>query len=471
MCRAFTVARGPRPCAPEDKSPLETRPGFDDVVNKDEFGGQYVNIPAQPGDRSRVWGVNSFKVSPTFEGVLQLEVAQQCGHRMPSSPYREWGANSGVWFAVAGPGATATVPGAVPDAEASDEATDRPPVEANAFLLGKVSASRFSNCTLAPSETDDLFRNASQYAERYAVEAGFRRCLPRLDVPNTRASVFEFEAPQYMASPGWLLYEAIARFRLPGEQQVRTHRPADRAPTSQSLRGALDNEGFVYQVAARARALIFMTASLILSPSASYCNRSMIIGVISRALEVCGAKMVRGSAGKTWRGSPGPQRAWEFNAVLDSVAGQFGFGFVANKPGRKDPTSQVRAAGTVPGLCGGHYAFASDCCPWSSADGAFFAEGPVRQDPREDVCEELIKRRHYLEEAYARGVYAGAFKWYVGCPVKFSIGGIVGNRWLLCTPEAASWKTWRSVTANHRNVKLASMVAADERKLSLESLA
>ena len=168
------------------------------------------------------------------------------------------------------------------------------------------------------------------------------------------------------------------------------------------------------------RALIFMMVLVILLPSASYCYRVMIIEVFTRALEVCDVEMVYGSAGKTRYESPGSKRAWELNSALDNVAGQFGFCLVANKPSQKDPMLQVRVAGAMPGLSEKNYAFASDCFPRSSAGGASFAEGPLREYLREYLREGLGKRWHYLEGAYAKGVYAGVFKWSLGCPVRLA---------------------------------------------------
>ena len=90
-----------------DKSSLKSRPGFDDIANKEGFDDQYGYIPVQPGDMSRVWGASSFVAPPTFGGALQPGVAQQCGYLMPSSPYHGKGTNSGVLLAAADPDATA----------------------------------------------------------------------------------------------------------------------------------------------------------------------------------------------------------------------------------------------------------------------------------------------------------------------------------------------------------------------------
>ena len=170
----------PAPLRPGGQVVSEESPGFLlTSPTRTSLPTSMVAFPAgRPGDKFLVWGVNFFAAAPMFEGALQQEVAQQCGYRTPSSSYREEGTNSGMWLAVADPGATVTVPGVAPDAE-TDEATGRSQVKANALLLGKVFASRLSNCSLAPSGMGDLAKNASQYSERYASEAGCRRRTSR----------------------------------------------------------------------------------------------------------------------------------------------------------------------------------------------------------------------------------------------------------------------------------------------------
>ena len=105
-----------------------------------------------------------------------------------------------------------------PGAEVLDKVAGRPQVKPNALLLGKVFASPLSDCTKAPSDTGDLVKNASQYSGTYKLKAGYRRCAARLGAPGYITSWCEFDAPQYIASPEWLLYEAIASLRLPKGQ-------------------------------------------------------------------------------------------------------------------------------------------------------------------------------------------------------------------------------------------------------------
>ena len=78
------------------KSPLTGRVGFDNLVRGEVFGRLHALIPAQPGDESRVWGVNSFAALPAFGGKFGEEVAQQRGRRMPATSRKENGARSGL---------------------------------------------------------------------------------------------------------------------------------------------------------------------------------------------------------------------------------------------------------------------------------------------------------------------------------------------------------------------------------------
>ena len=150
------MLRGLAPCSQGDKSAQEARPGFEDVVNNGGFGGQYGHLPAQPDGKSRVWGVSSYAGLPTFEGEFREKVAQQYGYRMPMAPDCEEGTNSGLRLAVACPDATATAPGVAPQSAVSADGAGRSPVEEDAALLGKVAATRFGECALNPSATEDL---------------------------------------------------------------------------------------------------------------------------------------------------------------------------------------------------------------------------------------------------------------------------------------------------------------------------
>ena len=313
----------------------KSRSGFVEIANKDCLDEQYGHLPVQPGDESRVWGANSFAALPTFEGKFRADVAQQRGYRMPTLPDDEAGANSGVCLAVADADAGATAPGVVPESGGSEEADGRSLAEENAAMSGKVFAPRLGDWSSDPSASDELGKNARKYAERFALEAGFRRCSPRAGVPNTRASRFELDAPPFQASVEWLSYAAINELRLSKDQQVQPRRIAESAPTSFPLRGSLEGEGFVYQFATRAAALVFLLVSVMLTPSASVCNRAMLAQIITRAFGVRDQKMACGSADKPEADSPSP-RGWEFNSVLDSVVGLSAVGVAVNKPGEDD---------------------------------------------------------------------------------------------------------------------------------------
>ena len=166
--------------------------------------------------------------------------------------------------------------------------------EATPVVVGKVFATRFGQCTLDPSATEDLEKNARQFSERYAVEAGFRRCSSRLGVPNPRASWFECDVLQNMAPPGRFSFSAFSHLRVSRYQRAKPHHFAARAPSSQSLRCSSGDGGFAYQFVSQASALVMLLTSGLVTPTVSYRNRVMATEVITRAHEVCEQKMVGG---------------------------------------------------------------------------------------------------------------------------------------------------------------------------------
>ena len=238
------------------------------------------------------------------------------------------------------------------------------------MLLGKVFVSCFGDSSSDPSASDELVKNARKFAERCALEARFRRRSSRAGVPNTHASRLELDAPSYQASAVWLAGTASNELRLSKEPHVQMFRFAGRAPAPLSLRGALEGEELVRQVAAPAAALVFLLVSVRLTPTASYRNRAMLTEVITRAFEVRDQKMACESAEKQWVESPCP-RGWDVNLVLDAVAGSLAFSLVGNKPGGDDAMLQFFVGGTAPGLGEKHYAFASDCLPRAPSNGSF----------------------------------------------------------------------------------------------------
>ena len=56
-----------------------TSPGFEKVASPDAFDAQCGHLPAQPGDKSRVLGVNSFAQSPAFGGNARKDISHECG--------------------------------------------------------------------------------------------------------------------------------------------------------------------------------------------------------------------------------------------------------------------------------------------------------------------------------------------------------------------------------------------------------
>ena len=57
--------------AKEDKKfPMDTRRGFEKIAGHEVFERLHSLLPIQPGDKYRVWGVNSFAALPAFGGMF-----------------------------------------------------------------------------------------------------------------------------------------------------------------------------------------------------------------------------------------------------------------------------------------------------------------------------------------------------------------------------------------------------------------
>ena len=74
------------PSGQEDgKSTMDTRRGFEKIAELEAFDSQHAMLTGQPDDKSPVWGVNSFAMSPMFGGAFREDAAQRCGYRTPAS--------------------------------------------------------------------------------------------------------------------------------------------------------------------------------------------------------------------------------------------------------------------------------------------------------------------------------------------------------------------------------------------------
>ena len=62
--RASCMLRSMVPRDQEDKSVQRSRPGFVEIAGESRFDEEYSHVPAQPGDKYRFWGVDSFAASP-----------------------------------------------------------------------------------------------------------------------------------------------------------------------------------------------------------------------------------------------------------------------------------------------------------------------------------------------------------------------------------------------------------------------
>ena len=216
-CKLSRIMRGLAPCEQEEgeKSAQGARRGFEKIVQEqapDDLRGM---LPVQPGDKSRVWGVNSFATLPMFGGVFREDAAQKCGFRTPVSSRRGVGTHSGLWLTAVDPDAAATAPGVAPHVKGEAAGVEASTVCANAVISGKLSVKWPGNCANTSKETQVLVENALEYAGRYALEAGFRRRNSRVGIPNSRAGWFVRDVPENMGNAEWRFYEAAGSLRLP----------------------------------------------------------------------------------------------------------------------------------------------------------------------------------------------------------------------------------------------------------------
>ena len=224
---------------------------FEKIAHPVAFEELFAHMPVQPDDKSRVWGVNSFALLPMFGGAFREDVAQQCGARAPVSPYREERTHLGLWLTEVGPGATVAVPGFASHAKEERAGTEASTAHKNAAISGKLFAKWFGNCTHSGEETQVLVDNALGYANRYALEAGFRRCTSRLGIPNSRASWFARDVPSGPGTAEWGLCGAVGATYLPPFFRFAPYRMAEGMPRSDALHGSLSGQGYLYQYAFR----------------------------------------------------------------------------------------------------------------------------------------------------------------------------------------------------------------------------
>ena len=439
----------------DKKSKANPRRGFDTIVDAATFEIQHALLPVQPDDQSRVWGVNSFAVLPTFGRPFSEEAAQQSGFRMPAASFEEKGNHSGVWLAVTDPDATVTVPGTVEHVEGEAKGQAVSSLVKNAAVLGKLFVKWFGNCTKDAGDTQSLVKNAMGYAERYKLEVGLKRCHSRVGVHTTRAGWFARDYPSPMSGAEWYLYEALSKSHLPLTLQVEPYRITESMPASPSLRGSLDGHGLVYQYVARIQALVQLLVEVWLTPTVRYSNRVAITEVLTRAMEACYKMICSGSLGKRESVPYSlPDASWSFNTVLDNVVFTTVFGTVVNEPTDDAGMLQVLLAGTAPGVGEYHYAFPSDCFAWSARDRSFIIVSGTEGEDWSRACSKMVNEWEELERSYIDGDTTVHARWMSGGPVRAAIGGIGGNRWLLMVPEPITAELWRAVSGNLRNVKL-----------------
>ena len=89
---------------------------------------------------------------------------------------------------------------------------------------------------------------------------------------------------------------------------------------------------------------------------------------------------------------------------------------------------QFHVGGTAPGLGEKHYAFAPECIARAPPNGSFAAQGSAPDEFREEARQELVGEWAQPEMSYAQGMTSGPAQWVADCPVRFSVGGVSGNR-------------------------------------------
>ena len=81
------------------------------------------------------------------------------------------------------------------------------------MILGKLFAKWFGDCARKGDDTKVSVGAALKYADRYALEAGFRRRTSRMGVSNSRAAWFARDVPKSMGNAERRLYEAAGELR------------------------------------------------------------------------------------------------------------------------------------------------------------------------------------------------------------------------------------------------------------------
>ena len=447
---------------PDKKVKTNPRRGFDTIVDAKNFEVQHGLVPVQPDDHSRVWGVNSFAVLPMFGRAFSEEAAQQPGFRMPAASFQEMGNHSGLWLAVVDPDAAVTVPGTAEHVKSEAMGREVSGVKENAGVLGKLFVKWFENCTNGSGETQTLVDNAMGYAEKYKLEAGLRRNHSRAGVSPTRAGWFVRDFPSPMRCPEWCMYEALSEKLLPMVHRVNPYRITECTPTSPSLSGSLKGAGYLYQFVARIQALVQLLVEIWLTPTVRYENRVAITEVLTRAIEACHQMIGTGLLPKHESPSYGPaESSWPYNSVLDNAVFMVVFGIVVNEASTGAGMLQVQIAGTAPGVGEYHYAFASDCFGWSTQDRSFLIVPAVGESEWDRACSKLVEEWSEQERAYMQDDHSVQTKWMSGGPVRATIGGIGGNRWLLMVPEPVTAEVWRAVSGNLRNAKMTRLEDVD----------
>ena len=177
--RASRLLRWFHPAPPPLKVSDEKSPnGLEAVVNEKMFDREYGLVPAQPDDKSRVWGVNSIAQSSSFGGTASEAAPQHSGYRLPQSVKRDKSAQPGAFPATSDYFASLTVPGVQMVQTAPGSKRPPSPVEVNSVASGKLFTLGPAGCSVDPGATEELAPNTPEYLLSRKLDEVFKRSSP-----------------------------------------------------------------------------------------------------------------------------------------------------------------------------------------------------------------------------------------------------------------------------------------------------
>ena len=334
------------------------------AVNEKMFDTQHRLVPAEPGDHSRVWGVNSPVPLPAFGGKVSESAADQSSCRTPQPVKTEKCAQSGAFLATSDYDASLTAPGEQNVDVVPGSKKKMSQVGAGARASGKPSRLWFADCTFEDKVSEELAENMDRYADSYELERGFKRRSSRLRQGGPKASAFFPVTPSRCAAPAWMLYMTFQDKRAARRVAAQFSRMCGSFPDAPELRGGLFGSRFAPQYAARAQALSQLFAFAWLSHSTSLDRKEMETDVLTSPLSVRQKRMLQGSVSRKSYEAPQSFVPREYNPVIGSVVGALVFAGIVNV--KDEHASKLRRCfrGTAPGAVESHFVSPSDCFEW-----------------------------------------------------------------------------------------------------------